>query len=136
MNSQVAKADRAIVMGGSMGGLFAARVLTDYFKQVTVIERDEFPPIGVQRRGVPQGRHTHGLLASGRRVMEGLFPGISAELIGAGALDGDIVRDSRWFQEGACLARFKSGLDGLLLTRPLLEGVVRRRLLSMPNVDA
>ncbi len=128
MGVGVQKPDRAIVIGGSMGGLLAARVLTGYYKQVTV-QRDEFPPIGVQRRGVPQGRHTHGLLASGRDVIERLFPGISNELIAAGAVAGDIVQDSRWFHEGACLARFKSGLNGLLMTRPLLEGMIRQRLL-------
>jgi 2-polyprenyl-6-methoxyphenol hydroxylase-like FAD-dependent oxidoreductase len=69
-------------------------------------------------------------------VIERLFPGISKELTAAGAVTGDIVRDMRWFFEGASLARFESGLDGLLLTRALLEGVVRRRLLALPNVEA
>lgn len=45
----------AIVIGGSMGGLLAARVLADYYERVTLVERDAFPPIGEQRRGVPQG---------------------------------------------------------------------------------
>ena len=125
----------SIVIGGSMGGLLAARVAADHYNQVTILERDEFPPIGAQRRGVPQGRHTHGLLASGLRVIEKLFPGISQELVEAGAVPGDIVQNSRWFNEGACLARFKSGLDGLLMTRPLLEGTVRRRLLALPNIQ-
>jgi 2-polyprenyl-6-methoxyphenol hydroxylase-like FAD-dependent oxidoreductase len=58
----------AIVVGGSMTGLLAARVFADYFEQVTIVERDRFPAIGEPRRGVPQGRHTHGLLASGRRI--------------------------------------------------------------------
>ena len=119
-----------------MGGLVAARVLTDYFEKVTVVERDAFPPIGEQRRGVPQGRHTHGLLASGRQVLDRLFPGVSKELIETGAVAGDIVRDARWFNEGACLCRFASGLEGLLMTRPLLEGMVRRHLLRLPGVQA
>jgi phytoene dehydrogenase-like protein len=33
----------AIVIGGSMAGLLAARVLADYFEQVTILERDRFP---------------------------------------------------------------------------------------------
>ena len=136
MAAEGQRADRAIVIGGSMAGLLAARVLADHYKQVTVLERDEFPPLGAHRRGVPQGKHTHGLLASGRDAIEKLFPGISDQLIAAGALEGDIVGESRWFNEGACLARFKSGLNGLLMTRPLLEGMVRQRLLSLPNVQA
>ena len=74
-----------------MGGLLAARVLADHFKEVLVLERDQLPPVGEQRRGVPQGRHTHGLLASGRGVIERLFRGISNELIAAGAVEMDIA---------------------------------------------
>jgi hypothetical protein len=59
----------AIVIGGSIAGLLAARVLADYYGQVIVVERDSFPEMGEQRRGVPQGRHTHGILASGRNVL-------------------------------------------------------------------
>lgn len=136
LNREQQKSGRAIVIGGSMGGLLAARVLADHYGQVTILERDEFPPVGVNRRGVPQGRHTHGLLASGRNVLDQLFPGISNELTAAGAVEADIVRDARWFHEGGCLARFKSGLEGLLMTRPLLEGTVRRRTLALPNVTA
>jgi len=124
----------AIVIGGSMGGLVAARVLSDHFEQVTLLDRDKFPEVGQQRRGVPQGVHTHGLLASGRRVLENLFPGICTELIGRGAPSGDLLADSRWFCEGGCLSRRSSGLNGLLLSRPLLEGTVRRRLFAISNI--
>jgi 2-polyprenyl-6-methoxyphenol hydroxylase-like FAD-dependent oxidoreductase len=34
----------AIVIGASMGGLLATRVLADHFEQVTLVERDAFPP--------------------------------------------------------------------------------------------
>jgi 2-polyprenyl-6-methoxyphenol hydroxylase-like FAD-dependent oxidoreductase len=124
----------ALVIGGSMGGLVAARVLSDHFEQVTLIDRDTFPECGRHRRGVPQSVHTHGLLASGRRVLEHLFPGISDELIERGVPAGDILADSRWFFEGACLSRCVSGLNGLLLSRPLLEGTVRKRLFTISNV--
>ena len=124
----------AIVIGGSMAGLLATRVLADHFKQVTLVERDAFPPEGEHRRGVPQGRHTHGLLAGGKQVVEQLFPGISQELIDGGAVKGDLANDSRWFVEGACLCKFTCGLGGLLLSRPYLEGRVRHHLLRLPNV--
>lgn len=127
---------RAIVIGGSMGGLVAARVLSDHFEQVTLLDRDTFPEVGRQRRGVPQGVHTHGLLASGRSVLDNLFPGISGELIAHGAPSGDLLADSRWFFEGGCLSRCASGLNGLLVSRPLLEGTVRGRLLAISNIKA
>ena len=126
----------AIVIGGSMAGLLACRVLADYYKRVILIERDTFPALGEQRRGVPQGKHSHGLLASGRQVLEDLFPGISNDLIEAGAVAGDVARDVRWFNEGGCLSRFPSGLQGLLMSRPFLEGMVRRRVLALKNVLA
>jgi 2-polyprenyl-6-methoxyphenol hydroxylase-like FAD-dependent oxidoreductase len=126
----------AVVIGGSMCGLVAALVLSDRFEHVTLLDRDTFPAVGQQRRGVPQGLHTHGLLASGRSVLENLFPGISDELIACGAPSGDVLATSRWFFEGACLSRCASGLMGLLVSRPLLEGTVRRRLLAISNVTA
>jgi 2-polyprenyl-6-methoxyphenol hydroxylase-like FAD-dependent oxidoreductase len=126
--------EHAIVIGGSMAGLLATRVLADYFERVTIVERDQFPANGEQRRGVPQGRHTHGLLASGRRILDELFPGITETLIAAGALEGDVAKDSRWFFEGGCLAKEPSDLRGLLASRPLLEGTVRERVLALPNI--
>lgn len=76
------KRKHAIVVGGSMAGLLATRVFADYFEQVTTVERDRFPAMGEQRRGVPQGRHTHGLLASGRRILDELFPQDSMAVCG------------------------------------------------------
>jgi 2-polyprenyl-6-methoxyphenol hydroxylase-like FAD-dependent oxidoreductase len=124
----------AVVIGGSFAGLLAARVLAEHYEQVTLVERDELPVSREARRGVPQGRHTHGLLASGRNVLETLFPGISSELITAGAVPGDILGDSRLFIEGACHVRFVSGLDALNMSRPFLEATVRERVRQLPNV--
>jgi len=73
--------ERAVVLGASMGGLLAARVLSDFYRTVTVVERDLLPGDPAQRRGVPQGRHVHGLLSSGSRVLVDLFPGLLAERI-------------------------------------------------------
>ena len=90
MSRTLAYRNHAIVLGGSMAGLLAARVLSDHFGQVSLIERDALPALAEQRRGVPQGRHAHGLLASGRDVLEKLFPGISQALMKKGAVtEGD-----------------------------------------------
>ncbi len=75
----------AVVIGGSMAGLFAARVLSDHFERVTIIERDHLPSGPELRNGVPQARHLHVLLARGMNIMEGLFPGLNAELDVAGS---------------------------------------------------
>jgi len=125
----------AVVIGGSMAGLMATRALSGHFERVTLIERDQFPTQAENRRGVPQGRHSHGLLAGGRQEIERFFPGITEELVAAGAQRGDIVGDARWFFEGGCLAQFPSGLEALAMSRPLLEANVRRRTMALPNVE-
>ena len=126
----------ALVLGGSIGGLLTARVLSDFFDQVTILDRDVFPSTPENRRGVPQGRHTHGLLSGGREVLEEFFPSISQELIAAGAVHGDMLGNSRWYIEQGAHVRFLSGLMGILLSRPLLEFEIRRRVLALPNVSS
>lgn len=117
-----------------MGGMLAARVLSNFYERVTIVDRDTFPAVGEQRRGVPQGVHTHGLLASGCQVFERLFPGLTAEMVAAGALPGDLLANSVWFMGGACLSRAKSGISGLLLSRPFLEGMIRKRVRANPKI--
>ena len=50
---------------------------------------DDLAEEGVARRGVPQGRHAHAILAAGRRRIEAWFPGITDELVSKGGLVGD-----------------------------------------------
>ncbi|MEQ1912850.1 MAG: FAD-dependent monooxygenase [Vicinamibacterales bacterium] len=129
------RSGHAVVLGGSMAGLLAARVLADHFRSVTLVERDELPTETANRRGVPQGRHTHGLLASGRDTLEQLFPGFSDDLVAQGAIAVDVLADARWFFEGAPLARPITEMKGLMSTRPFLEANVRARVRALPNVD-
>jgi hypothetical protein len=76
------------------------------------------------------------LLARGREILEEFFPGLTGDLAGQGAVVGDIARDFRWFLEGAYYSQPASGLTALTVSRPLLEGYVRARLLDLPNVVA
>ncbi len=85
-------------------------MLSAHFERVTVFDRDTLPSTIENRRGVPQGHHGHGLLASGLRGLETLFPSLERDLIDAGAVPGDIVGNMRWFQHGYYKARFQSGL--------------------------
>lgn len=126
----------AIVLGGSMAGLLATRVLADHFARVTIVERDSYPDGVAARKGVPQGRHLHGLLAKGFQVLEGLFPGLRTALQDAGALVGDPGRNLRWHHFGGFKAAFDSGIAGVFVSRPFLEREVRGRVLALPNVRA
>ena len=132
MDSQIG--DRAVVLGASMAGLLAARVLTEAYGQVTVIDRDELPETPTHRRGVPHGRHIHALGARGQQVLEELFPGLTAELVEDGAPAGDILTDARFYLSGHRLRQARTGLMLLCASRPFLEGHVRARVRALPNL--
>lgn len=124
----------AVVVGAGFGGLVAAAALHRHFERVTVLERDALPERVHHRKGVPQDRHGHGLLTSGVRALERLYPGLTAELQAAGAIPGDVVGHVRWHRHGAYLHRAPAGLEGLLLGRPLLEATLRERTRALPGV--
>lgn len=125
---------RAIVIGGSMAGMTAARVLADRFDEVLVLERDPLPDTDEPRKGVPQGRQLHGLLKRGEELLDGLFPGVMAALVDRGAQRLDFSADIRWHHFGVEKLRFPSGIIATMASRPLIEQEVRRRLQQVPNV--
>ncbi|MEF9521757.1 FAD-dependent oxidoreductase [Streptomyces sp. RB13] len=126
---------RAIVLGGSMAGLFSARALSETFANVTVVDRDELTGPNELRRGLPQGHHLHGLLARGQQITEEYFPGITEQMRAAGAQTGDVADDVRWIINGKRLAKVDSGLIALTSSRPFLERHVRDRVLALPEVS-
>ena len=128
--------EHAVVIGASMGGLLGARALSDAYERVTIIERDELPAVGEGHKSVPQGRHAHVMLASGQRAIEELLPGITDELLAAGAQSGKSLREIRLVIAGHPITREAHGADVMLASRPLIEGHVRRRVLALANVTA
>ena len=124
----------AIVIGGSMGGLLAARVLSDHFDQVTILERDKVNDSPEARKGQPQTRHLHALLARGLEVMTRYFPDLPQGLADNGAIIADMGACMRWYTFGGYRVQTETGYMGALMSRPLLEWQVRRRVLALPNV--
>ena len=124
----------AIVVGGSLAGMLTARVLSHHFSQVTIIERDEYPESPAPRPGIPQSRHLHGLLLRGTRILEDIFPGISAELLESGALKLDAGDDLKWLMPRGWGVRYSSGMTVLSFTRDLLDYVVRKHVNRWPNI--
>ncbi len=124
----------AIVIGGSMAGMLAARVLSDYFDRVTLIERDQLPDGAESRKGVPQGRHTHAILARGATILTEFFPDLRPSLIEGGAVPGD-MGEARWYQYGGYKINFHSGMEGITMSRPFLDMHIRQRVLARPNVE-
>jgi 2-polyprenyl-6-methoxyphenol hydroxylase-like FAD-dependent oxidoreductase len=129
--------DHAVVLGASMAGLLAARVLADAYERVTVVERDPLPKTAEHRRGVPQGRHAHVLWARGAQILDELFPGLLDDLVAGGA---PVVRDlaELRFSPGGhplCLKGHPPEATTYQASRPYLEGQVRARVRALPTVE-
>jgi 2-polyprenyl-6-methoxyphenol hydroxylase-like FAD-dependent oxidoreductase len=124
----------AVVIGGSIGGMLAARALADHFDQVTIVERDIVPEGSENRPGVPQARHLHFLLKRGLMVTEELFPGITADLQEAGGHLLDQGSDFRILYRSGWSPRKALGLEFCTFTRPLFEATVRRHMMKHPKI--
>ncbi|MEA2308873.1 MAG: hypothetical protein QOI65_1159, partial [Thermoleophilaceae bacterium] len=116
-----AAGEHAIVIGASVAGLLAARVLSDSFGRVTVLERDALPTELTDRRAIPQGRHAHALQFGGQEALERLLPGYQDEAVVAGApprVDAEVLR----FRFGGHRLRQVSiGTDAVFSSRAFLE---------------
>lgn len=127
-NASPGKDGHALVIGGSMAGLLAGRVLSEYFERVTIVERDRLPERSAPRKGVPQAYHLHVLLKRGRIILERLFPGLGNELVAAGAPVLDMAKDVAWLTPAGWGVRFPSELAMIAFSRELLDWHVRRQL--------
>jgi 2-polyprenyl-6-methoxyphenol hydroxylase-like FAD-dependent oxidoreductase len=124
----------AVVVGAGIAGLLAASVLSEAFPRVTVYDRDALPSGPSARRGVPQGRHAHGLHARGVAALEELLPGLRGEMLAAGGVAGDVQDNIHWYLDGYLAARRTAGLAGIGMTRRSLEWLIRSRVEKLPNV--
>ena len=125
----------AVVIGGSIGGMMAARVLADHFDRVLVVERDHFPSGQEHRAGVPQARHLHLLLKRGLTIIEELFPGVKPDLLAAGSHLFDQGKDVHILYHHGWSPTVPMDLEICTFTRPLLESTVRRHLAAHPKVE-
>jgi 2-polyprenyl-6-methoxyphenol hydroxylase-like FAD-dependent oxidoreductase len=126
--------EHAIVIGASVAGLLGARVLSDFFEHVTVLERDTLPEALIDRRAVPQGRHAHALHFAGQEALERLLPGYHSEAVAAGAPPCADAGVLRFRVGGHPLCKVDIGAEAVFSSRPLLEGLIRRRINALGNV--
>src|SRR5947208_13176456 len=124
----------AVVLGGSAAGLCTAGALAPYFDRVLVLERDELPAEAEHRRGVPQSKHPHFLLNSGRRAIGALFPGFEDDLIAAGGLHLMPSMDAAYLDGAGWSARKRSSMTMVYSSRILIERVLRDKVRELPNV--
>ena len=128
----------AVVIGASIGGLCAAKVLAEFADQVTVFERDELPAEPASRSATPQDRHVHLLMARGAEELESLFPGLLADMVA----DGVPILENRpdcihFGAAGHVLGtqhRLQDEFTAYVPSRPHLEWQIRSRVTALPNV--
>jgi 2-polyprenyl-6-methoxyphenol hydroxylase-like FAD-dependent oxidoreductase len=120
--------------GGGGGGLPVARVLADFFEHVVVLERDTLPVDPSHRIGIPQGRHTHALLAGGQQALADLFSGFEQDLAGAGAVRIETGFDLRFERPGFDPPQRDLSLGVRAMSRPLIELTVRQCVKQYANI--
>lgn len=127
--------DRALVIGAGFAGLLAARVLSESYGDVVLVERDQITAETEHRPGIPQAHHPHALLARGAEVLETLFPKLGAELDAAGAVRADLGSDFSSRTPAGRAPREPIGVQVHSATRVTIERIIRRRVLKLPNVS-
>ena len=135
--------ERAVVVGGGMAGLFAARVLSEHFGEVNVLDRDHEPEGGDSRKMVPQGDHFHVLLPGGLDAMTEWFPGFIDDLVDTGSVELQLGRDFYVYtpmgKSYSLQTHVPAPTDGgemtYVQTRPQLEANVRRRVAGVDNIQ-
>lgn len=125
--------DTACVLGGSIAGLLAARVLADHANRVVVVERDPAGDGNGARPGVPQGQHVHALLPGGLGWMERWLPGLTKEMQHGGAALADSYHVATYLDGRP---QVQTGdHDMLFASRPFMEASIRERVLGLPGVS-
>lgn len=127
-------AGHAVVIGASITGLLAARVLADYFDRVTVLERDQLPDSAQIRSGVPQAHHLHVLLRRGQISLNRFFPNFEQSLDEAGVPAMRWTQDALVFGQKGWLPQADLGFSTRNCSRSLLEWQVRQHLSAYTNV--
>jgi 2-polyprenyl-6-methoxyphenol hydroxylase-like FAD-dependent oxidoreductase len=126
---------RALVIGGSITGMLTARVLSDFFGEVIIIEKGSKSDKQIPRTEVPQGSQGHALLKHGEEILEHFFPGIVEELIEDGSVKSDFTNDLTWNHHGKWKVKFSSGFSIIQQSRPFLEWHIQRRLNMIRNIS-
>ncbi len=131
--------NHAIVIGASLGGLCAARVLSDFYDRVTVYERDELPDGPANRSAVPQGRHVHLLMARGAAEFDTHFPGLLDDMVADGVPMLENRPDCIHFGAAGHVlgtaTTLRDEFTAYVPSRPHLEWQIRRRVAKIPNVE-
>src|SRR5512144_792773 len=142
MSSGDVRRETAVVLGGSVAGLAAARLLARHFSRVVVLERDSRPDVAIaeaafavwDRPSVPQFRHSHAFLARLRLILLAHMPEVLDRLRGAGVREIELAET---VPPGMPWAPRPDDEDVVLLAcrRATFEWAMRESVRALPNVD-
>ncbi len=118
----------ALVIGGGMAGLLAARILARFFDRVTIVERDLVEASTRTRAGLPQAAHAHVLLQAGHELLQRWFPDMAQELSRRGAVSVDFGCEFVYAMGAGSLTGVASESRAHGVSRPLLDQAVRSLL--------
>ncbi|MFD9307007.1 NAD(P)/FAD-dependent oxidoreductase [Streptomyces sp. NPDC060048] len=111
----------------------SARVLSEFYREVIVVDRDQVAGASRPRRGTPHAGHAHGLHARGCLILEELFPDLLGDMRRAELPVGDLG-EQRWYFNARPLRSTRTGLASITARRPVLEEYFRDRVAARPNV--
>ncbi len=134
MTKQTNSGRHAVVIGASVAGLLAARVLSEHFESVTVVDRDHLPSRAEFRKGAPQAQHVHLFLKNGLERVSRWFPNLEHSLREGGMIPVDFGREVAWYNGGGWHKRYAGGPTGWGSSRALLEYQMRAEVEQMANV--
>src|SRR5690349_19569248 len=134
-NNLIPQKKNALIIGGGIAGLLAARVLCEHYDTVQVIERDSPPGGPGPRSGAPQSFHLHQVLPRGDMILERLFPGFAADIVAHGAFQTRPDTTLRMITPYGTIP-FPGGGEqgGVTYSRSLLEWLLRQRVQALANV--
>src|SRR3981081_429586 len=133
---------RVVVIGAGVGGLGTALALSRLGHDVTVLGRDRTPmphnraaPLAWARRGAPQGRHSHAMLARLRNLLRDRYPDVLAALYDAGVTDWPLTVNLPPTIDDPSPQPGDDDLVMLACRRTTFEWVLRTIVLAAPHVS-
>ncbi|QBD75447.1 hypothetical protein EPA93_05285 [Ktedonosporobacter rubrisoli] len=128
------KGTRALIIGAGIAGLLAARVLSDYYEHVQIIEKDALSEEAITRSGTPQAFHLHNLALRGRKIVEQLFPDLIDDLLERGAFAAHAKTFILANPFGQC-AMTNPDEGRVQCSRSMLEFALRQRVQAIPRIQ-
>jgi 2-polyprenyl-6-methoxyphenol hydroxylase-like FAD-dependent oxidoreductase len=133
--SKPTQTGRAVIVGASVAGLFAGRVLADHFDEVLLVDKETLDQGPTPRKAVPQGNHIHGILTPTFHNLERFLPELIDDLIRNGAHIFDGGKDWKFHVHGNFLTKGETGQTLIGSTRPFFEDRLRRMVTGISNIE-